>query len=311
MEFAHTPVLLNETIAALDIKPYGTYVDCTLGGGGHSYEIAKRLISGGRLICIDRDLDAIAAASKRLEEYADRTTIIKDTYEHLFILLERLEVERVDGILLDLGVSSYQLDDPQRGFSFMDPKAPLDMRMDRDEAFSAYDVINTYDKAELARVFREYGEEKFAQNIANHIIERRAKKPIETAGEFAETIRSAIPAKIRNKKAHPEARVFQAVRIECNRELTQLRESLGAMIDLLEMGGVLAVITFHSLEDRIVKDIFRDAQYPCICPPEFPVCTCGRRSKGKALRKPVVASCEELKANPRARSAKLRTFTRI
>ncbi len=310
MEFKHTSVLLEETIEALDIKPDGIYVDCTLGGGGHSFEIAKRLVDGGRLIGIDRDSEAIEAASKRLEPYKDRVTIIKDTYEHLFILLRRLEVEAVDGILLDLGVSSHQFDDPQRGFSYRDPDAPLDMRMDREDSLSARDVINTYDKAELARIFREYGEEKFAQNIASHIVKRRAQKPIETTGEFTEVIKAAIPAKIRTKKAHPEARVFQAVRIELNRELTQLSESLEGMIDILNPGGVLAVITFHSLEDRIVKEKFKTAQNPCICPPEFPMCTCGRKAKGLASRKPITASEEELEKNPRAHSAKLRVFKR-
>ncbi len=310
-EFKHIPVLLEETIQALDIKPNGTYVDCTLGGGGHSYEIAKRLEEGGRLIGIDRDEEAIEASTERLKEFSDRVTIIKDTYEHLFVLLRRLRVERVDGILLDLGVSSHQIDDPERGFSYLEKDSPLDMRMDREDTLSAYDVVNTYSKQELARIIREYGEDRFANNIAKRIVEEREKEPIKTTGELADIVSSAIPMKVQKTGGNPAMRTFQAIRIELNRELTQLEKSLDSMIDILNDKGVLAVITFHSLEDRIVKEKFRKNENPCTCPPSFPVCVCGNKSKGKALKKPIVASEEELRLNSRARSAKLRSFTRM
>ena len=308
MEFSHVSVLLDETIEALNIKPDGIYVDGTLGGGGHSYHIAEKLSSGGRLIGIDRDDDAIKAATERLSPYAERVTIVKNTYEHMDEVLEGLEIDKVNGIVLDLGVSSYQLDTAERGFSYMED-APLDMRMDRSDLLTARDIVNEYSEMELYRIIRDYGEDRFAKNIAKHIVAARTRAPIETTLELAEIIRGAIPMKVQKTGGHPAKRTFQAIRIELNRELEQLEHTLDTMIDLLAPGGVLAVITFHSLEDRIVKTHFKKNENPCTCPPEFPVCICGKQSKGKALRKPILPSEEECDRNSRSRSAKLRTFT--
>ena len=309
MEFSHVSVLLDETIEALRIKPDGIYVDGTLGGAGHSSEICKRLSPKGRLIGIDRDEDAIAAATEKLSAYSEQVTIVKDTYEHMPEILTRLQVGPVDGILLDLGVSSHQLDTPERGFSYL-TDAPLDMRMDREDSVSAYHIVNEYSQSELAHIIREYGEDRFANNIAKHIVEARKKQPIETTGQLSDLCRAAIPMKVQKTGGHPAKRTFQAIRIECNRELEQLENTLDGMIDCLKPGGVLAVITFHSLEDRIVKNNFKRNENPCTCPPDFPVCVCGKESKGKALRKPILPTEKECEENSRSKSAKLRTFTK-
>lgn len=308
MEFSHKPVLLREVIENLRIRPDGTYVDGTLGGGGHSFEIAKRLAEGGRLIGIDQDAAAIEAAGKRLEPMRDRVTIIRSNYTDMAARLRELEIPSVDGILLDLGVSSYQLDDPERGFTYRED-VPLDMRMDQRQSLTARTVVNEYPEEELFRVIRDYGEERFAGNIARRIVQERTKKEIGTTGELISIIKSAMPAKAKAEKGHPAKRTFQAIRIEVNGELTVLEQSLDGMIDLLNEGGRICVITFHSLEDRIVKDNFRKNEHPCICPPDFPVCVCGRKSKGRVItRKVIVPSEEELQENPRASSAKLRVF---
>lgn len=308
MEFAHIPVLFEETIENLNIRPDGIYVDGTLGGAGHSHEIAKRLTEGGRLIGIDQDLDAIAAATKHLEEYKDRVTIVHDNYEHIPEILRDLGIDRVNGILLDLGVSSYQLDNPERGFSY-NTDEPLDMRMDQESAVSARTIVNTYDEAELTRILRDYGEERFAARIAANIVKEREKAPLETTGQLVKIIRASIPMKMQEKYGNPCKRTFQAIRIACNRELDVLQDSISSLIDLLLPGGRIAIITFHSLEDRIVKNAFKTAENPCICPPEFPVCVCGRKPKGHVVtKKPIVPSEEELKRNKRAASSKLRVF---
>lgn len=308
MNFRHTSVLLEPSIEQLQIRPNGIYVDGTLGGGGHSYHIAERLTEDGRLIGIDRDEDAICAASKRLEPFTDRVTIVKNNYGNIREVLDRLEISQVDGILLDLGVSSYQLDTAERGFSYM-VDAPLDMRMDREESRTAWDIVNTYSEQELFRVIRDYGEDRFAKNIAKHIVKQREEKPVETTGELVKIIQGAIPMKVQKTGGHPAKRTFQAIRIELNRELTVIDEVIDTMIDVLKPGGRLCIITFHSLEDRIVKSRFRTAENPCICPREFPVCVCGRKSKGHVVtRKPILPSETEMEENPRARSAKLRVF---
>ena len=308
MNFRHTSVLLEPSIEQLQIRPNGIYVDGTLGGGGHSYHIAEHLTDGGRLIGIDRDEDAICAASKRLEPFADRVTIVKNNYGNIREVLDRLEISQVDGILLDLGVSSYQLDTAERGFSYM-ADAPLDMRMDREESRTAWDIVNTYSEQELFRVIRDYGEDRFAKNIAKHIVKQREEKPVETTGELVKIIQGAIPMKVQKTGGHPAKRTFQAIRIELNRELTVIDEVIDTMIDALKPRGRLCIITFHSLEDRIVKSRFRTAENPCICPREFPVCVCGRKSKGHVVtRKPILPSETEMEENPRARSAKLRVF---
>ena len=308
MNFRHTSVLLEPSIEQLQIRPNGIYVDGTLGGGGHSYHIAERLTEDGRLIGIDRDEDAICAASKRLEPFTDRVTIVKNNYGNIREVLDRLEISQVDGILLDLGVSSYQLDTAERGFSYM-ADAPLDMRMDREESRTAWDIVNTYSEQELFRVIRDYGEDRFAKNIAKHIVKQREEKPVETTGELVKIIQGAIPMKVQKTGGHPAKRTFQAIRIELNRELTVIDEVIDTMIDVLKPGGRLCIITFHSLEDRIVKSRFRTAENPCICPREFPVCVCGRKSKGQVVtRKPILPSETEMEENPRARSAKLRVF---
>ena len=307
MGFEHIPVLLNEVIEGLNIDPEGIYVDGTLGGAGHSYEIAKRL-RGGRLIGIDRDEDAIAAASERLEPFSDRVTIVRGNYGDMADILGDIGISEVDGILLDLGVSSHQLDEAERGFSYRED-APLDMRMDRRDELTAYDVVNTYTEAELTRILKDYGEERFAGSIARHIVRARAERPVSTTFELSDIIKASIPAKYRDKKGHPAKRSFQAIRIEVNHELDILRDSLNGMIDILKPGGRLCVISFHSLEDRIVKQAMRTAEDPCICPKDFPVCVCGRKPKGRCVsKKAITAADNELDTNNRAHSAKLRIF---
>jgi 16S rRNA (cytosine1402-N4)-methyltransferase len=308
MEFKHTSVLLEETIDNLHIKPDGIYVDGTLGGGGHSCQIAARLDEGGRLIGIDQDGDAIEAASKRLEPFADRVTLVRNNYCNIREVLRQLAVEKVDGIVLDLGVSSFQLDNAERGFSYK-YDTPLDMRMDQRQSLSAREIVNEYSEMELFRIIKDYGEEQFAKNIAKHIVMARKDKPVETTGELNDIIKAAIPAKMRAAGGHPSKRTFQAIRIECNRELEVLRGSLDDMIELLNPGGRICIITFHSLEDRIVKSAFRKNENPCTCPPDFPVCVCGQVSRGRVVsRKPILPSEEELAVNKRSKSAKLRVF---
>lgn len=308
MEFEHTSVLLKETIDNLQIRPDGVYVDGTLGGGGHSYQIAGALTDGGRLIGIDQDEAAIEAAGRRLAPYRDRVTLIRDNYCNAAQVLRQVGIEKADGIVLDLGVSSFQLDNSERGFSYRYDTA-LDMRMDLRQSLTAKDIVNEYTEMELYRVIKDYGEEQFAKNIAKHIVRARQEKPVETTGELNEIIKEAIPARMRATGGHPSKRTFQAIRIECNRELEVLKDSLDSLIDLLNPGGRICIITFHSLEDRIVKTAFRRNENPCICPPDFPVCVCGQVSKGKVIsRKPVLPSGEELAVNKRAKSAKLRVF---
>lgn len=308
MEFKHYSVLLAETIEQLHVKPDGIYVDGTLGGGGHAYEVCRRLETG-RFYGIDQDDAAIAAAGERLAPFGDRVKLLRGNYCNMRAALAAEGVERVDGIVLDLGVSSYQLDTEERGFSYRFD-APLDMRMDRRQALTARDIVNGYSESELYRVIRDYGEERFAKNIAKHIVNNRKQKSVESTFELNEIIKAAIPAKMR-KDGHPSRQTFQALRIECNRELEVLRESLDGFIDMLNPQGRLCVITFHSLEDRIVKTIFRQNENPCICPPEFPVCVCGRVSRGSvATRKPIVPGERELAENMRSKSAKLRVFCR-
>lgn len=312
MEFNHYSVLLNETIENLNIKPDGIYVDGTLGGGGHAYQVASRLSEKGRLIGIDQDADAIAAAGERLKEFGDKITIIRSNYANMKEELHRIGVEKVDGIVLDLGVSSFQLDTPERGFTYRDENAPLDMRMDDRQSLTAKDIVNGYSEMDLYRIIRDYGEDKFAKNIAKHIVQERAKKPIETTGELTEIIRASIPMKVQMTGGHPAKRTFQAIRIECNRELEVLRDSLDDMIDILNPGGRICIITFHSLEDRIVKGIFKKNENPCTCPSTFPVCVCGKVSKGKVItKKPILPSEEEMEVNSRSKSAKLRIFERV
>ncbi len=310
MEFNHTSVLLQETIGQLNIRPDGIYVDGTLGGGGHAYEVLSRLSEHGRLIGIDQDADAIRAASIRFGRFQDRVSIVRSNYADMRTQLHRLGIGRVDGIILDLGVSSYQLDTPARGFTYREENAPLDMRMDDRQELTAKDIVNEYSEKELFRIIRDYGEDKFAKNIAKHIVNTRREKKILTTGELCAVIRGAIPMKVQKSGGHPAKRTFQAIRIELNRELDVLKDSLDDMIDLLNDGGRICVITFHSLEDRIVKTTFRKNENPCVCPPDFPVCVCGRVSKGKAVRKPIVPSEEELKNNKRSKSARLRVFER-
>ena len=311
MEFAHKSVLLEETIDNLNIKPDGIYVDGTLGGAGHSEQIVKRLGEGGRLIGIDQDEDAIAAASKRLEPYGDKVTIVRDNYQNFRRILDELNIQKVDGILLDLGVSSYQLDNADRGFTYR-VDAPLDMRMDNRQTKTAKDIVNDYSEAELFRILKDYGEERYAKSIAYHICKYRENKVIETTEELNDIIRGSIPAKARNGQGHPSKQTFQAIRIELNRELDVLRDSIDGMIASLNPGGRLCIITFHSLEDRIVKLAFRKNENPCICPPNFPVCTCGRKSLGKVItRKPIIPGERELEENSRSKSSKLRVFEAI
>ena len=311
MEFRHRSVLLEETIKELRIKPDGIYVDGTLGGGGHSFEIASRLGEGGRLIGIDQDEAAVKAAGERLLSFGDKVTIIRNNYQNTRSVLLSLAVSGIDGMLLDLGVSSYQLDTAERGFSYRYDTA-LDMRMDQRQTLTAGDIVNQYEERELFRIIRDYGEDRFAKNIAKHIVRAREIKPIETTGELNRIIRAAIPARLRAEGGHPSKRTFQAIRIECNRELEVLEESLEELIELLNPGGRLCIITFHSLEDRIVKNAFRKAESPCTCPPSFPVCVCGRKSKGKVITgKPILPPEEERNENPRSKSAKLRVFEKF
>ena len=308
MDFSHIPVLLNETIELLSVKPSGVYLDGTAGGGGHSYEIAKRLTEGGKLFSTDRDGEAVRAAEERLAPFKDRVQVIRGNYADYRELIAPYGVEKLDGILLDLGVSSHQFDDPERGFSYRSD-GPLDMRMDERDTLTAADILNGYPEKEIYRVLRDFGEEPFAKNIAKHICQRREEEPFRTTFQLVDIIKAAIPAKVREKGGHPAKRTFQALRIETNGELNALREALKTMIDDLNEGGRIAVISFHSLEDRMVKQAFRTAEDPCICPPDFPVCVCGRKPKGfQVTKKPVTASQEELERNPRAKSAKLRVF---
>lgn len=310
MEFSHYSVLLNETIENLNIKPDGIYLDGTLGGGGHAYHVCSRLNEKGRFFGIDQDDAAIAAASKRLEEFGGKVNIIRTNYYHAKSALAERGVEGVDGIVLDLGVSSYQLDNAERGFSYKYDTA-LDMRMDLRQSLTAKEIVNEYPETELYRIIRDYGEDNFAKNIAKHIVQARKDKPIETTGELNDIIKAAIPAKVRATGGHPSKRTFQAIRIECNKELEVLKNSLEELIGLLKPGGRLCIITFHSLEDRIVKSAFKNAENPCICPSNFPVCVCGRKSQGRVVtRKPILPTEEELEENKRSKSAKLRVFER-
>ncbi len=308
MEFNHYSVMLQETIDELHVHPDGIYVDGTLGGGGHAYEVCKKLVNG-HFYGIDQDDAAIEAAGQRLKEFGDKVTILRNNYCNAKTALSELGVTGVDGIVLDLGVSSYQLDTGERGFSYRFD-APLDMRMDRRQNLTARDIVNQYSEMELFHMIKDYGEDPFAKNIAKHIVRARNEKPIETTFELNEVIKAAIPAKLR-QNGHPSKQTFQAIRIACNRELEVLRNSLDDFIDLLNPGGRLCIITFHSLEDRIVKNLFRQNENPCTCPPDFPVCVCGKKSKGKvATRKPILPTEQELAENSRSKSAKLRVFER-
>ncbi|MEZ3443980.1 MAG: 16S rRNA (cytosine(1402)-N(4))-methyltransferase RsmH [Lachnospiraceae bacterium] len=310
-EFRHTSVLLEETIEALNVKPDGVYLDGTLGGGGHACEVCRRLNDQGRFYGIDQDEAAVEAAGKRLEEFGSRVTIIRDNYCNAREALREKGVECVDGIVLDLGVSSYQLDTAERGFTYK-YDAPLDMRMDQRQRMTARDIVNDYDEQSLYRIIRDYGEDQFARNIAKHIVQARMEKPVETTFELNEIIKAAIPARMRAVGGHPSKRTFQAIRIECNHELDVLRDTLQDFIDMLNPQGRLCIITFHSLEDRIVKSFFREMENPCTCPPEFPVCICGKTPYGKVIsRKPILPTQEEMEENPRSKSAKLRAFERI
>ncbi|MBE5938777.1 MAG: 16S rRNA (cytosine(1402)-N(4))-methyltransferase RsmH [Lachnospiraceae bacterium] len=312
MEFNHISVLLDETIDGLNVKPDGIYVDGTLGGAGHAYHVCEKLGPNGRFIGIDQDEDAIKAATERLSVFKDKTniTIVKNNYVNMMTVLDELGIEKVDGILLDIGVSSYQIDTAERGFTYKED-APLDMRMDRTSSFSAKTVVNEYSENELYRIIRDYGEDSFAKNIAKHIVMNRQDKPIETTGELIEIIKAAIPAKVRAKGGHPAKKTFQAIRIEVNKELEVLENSIDSMIERLNDEGRLAIITFHSLEDRIVKNKFKSNEDPCTCPRSFPVCVCGNISKGRQItRKPIIPSDKEIAENKRSKSSKLRVFER-
>ena len=310
MEFKHVTVLLNEAVDILDIKPDGIYVDGTLGGAGHSLEIVKKLTSG-KLICFDQDINAISAAKGKLKDFMDKTILVHSNFENLREELNKLGIESIDGFLVDLGVSSHQLDVPERGFSYMQD-APLDMRMDNNAELSAYDVVNTYSEAELKRVIKDYGEENWSARIAKLIVERRATMPIRTTFELVDAIKAAIPKKMRDENQHPAKRTFQAIRIEVNRELDVIEKTLLAAVEMMNEGGVLAVITFHSLEDRIVKNVFKKLQYSCTCPPEFPVCICNSKQVVEVItRKPILPSENEVEMNPRSRSAKLRAARKL
>ncbi|WP_347352615.1 16S rRNA (cytosine(1402)-N(4))-methyltransferase RsmH [Acetoanaerobium noterae] len=310
MEFKHVTVLLNEAVDILDIKPEGIYVDGTLGGAGHSLEIVKKLTSG-KLICFDQDINAISAAKEKLKDFMDKTILVHSNFENLREELNKFGIESIDGFLVDLGVSSHQLDVPERGFSYMQD-APLDMRMDNNAELSAYDVVNTYSEAELKRVIKDYGEENWSARIAKLIVERRATMPIRTTFELVDAIKAAIPKKMRDENQHPAKRTFQAIRIEVNRELDVIEKTLLAAVDMMNESGVLAVITFHSLEDRIVKNVFKKLQYSCTCPPEFPVCICNSKQVVEIItRKPILPSENEVEMNPRSRSAKLRAARKL
>ena len=311
-EFHHIPILRETVVALLAPQRGGIFVDGTLGGGGHAEAVLERLPKGGRLYGIDRDGAAIEAASRRLARYGEAFTAIHGNFFDMKRLLAQCGVMEVDGILLDLGVSSFQLDTPERGFTYRDENAPLDMRMDDRQSLTAKDIVNGYSEMNLYRIIRDYGEDKFAKNIAKHIVQERAKKPIETTGELTEIIRASIPMKVQVTGGHPAKRTFQAIRIELNKELEVLQNNLDDMIDLLNPGGRICIITFHSLEDRIVKTNFKRNENPCTCPSDFPVCVCGKKSKGKVVtRKPILPSEEELEVNSRSKSAKLRVFERV
>lgn len=311
MEFNHKSVLLKETIDNLNVRPGGIYVDGTLGGGGHSFEILKRLGGNGKLIGIDRDSDAINAAAERLKEFGGAATIVRDNYSNMADVVKSLGINGVDGIVLDLGVSSYQLDTVSRGFTYK-ADAPLDMRMDDRQKLTAQDIVNDYSENEIYRIIRDYGEDKFAKNIAKHIVNARKNERITTTGQLSDIIKAAIPARVRMAGGHPAKKTFQAIRIELNSELDVLTKSIDTMIDLLNDKGRICIITFHSLEDRIVKNGFKRNENPCTCPPDFPVCVCGKKAKGKIItRKPIVPSEQELNQNKRAKSSKLRVFERI
>lgn len=310
MEFKHISVLLNECIEGLNIKENGIYVDCTLGGAGHSSEILKHLSKEGRLVGIDQDEEALRAASEKLKEY-DNVLYKHSNFYHIESILEELQVGKVDGILMDLGVSSYQLDEKSRGFSYMQ-NAPLDMRMNKKSSLDAYEVVNFYDESKLAKIIKDYGEERFAKRIANFIVESRQENKIETTGELVEIIKRAIPAKFRREGPHPAKRTFQAIRIEVNGELEILNKAIEDSVKSLKSGGKIAIITFHSLEDRIVKNKFKELEDPCTCPRDFPICTCGKEPLVKIItRKPIGPSKEEVESNPRSRSAKLRIAERL
>lgn len=308
MDFKHVPVLYEECLENLSIKPDGIYVDGTLGGGGHAFGIGSKLNEKGMLIGIDRDTDALNAAGERLKDLKCRTELVHNTYANIKEVLDELGIPGIDGALLDIGVSSFQLDNKDRGFSYMHD-APLDMRMNRDDGFSAYDVVNTYDKKQLQEIIKKYGEEKWASRISDFIVKKRQNGPIETTGQLVEIIKAAIPAAARREGPHPAKRTFQAIRIEVNGELDQIAQAVDEFCDVLLPGGRLCIITFHSLEDRIVKEAFNRRLNPCTCPKEFPVCVCGKVSDAvKVTGKPIVANDEELETNPRARSAKLRVI---
>ena len=311
MTFKHKSVLLEETIDSLNIKPDGIYVDGTLGGGGHASQVCQRLNSQGRLSGIDQDGAAILAASQRLKEYEDKVLIVRSNYQEIKQVLKELGIQKADGIYLDLGVSSYQFDTAERGFSYR-ADAPLDMRMDLRRTETAADIVNEYSEMDLYHIIRDYGEEKFAKNIAKHVVKARQEKRIETTGELVEIIKAAIPMKMRAVGGHPAKKTFQALRIEVNHELEVLENSIDTMIELLNQGGRLCIITFHSLEDRIVKQRFRENENPCVCPPDFPACVCGRTSKGKVItRKPIIPTERETEENKRSKSSKLRVFERV
>ena len=308
MEFEHRSVLLEETVNGLNVRPDGIYVDGTLGGGGHAYEICRR--PKGSIVGIDQDAAAIKAAGVRLKDFGEKVTIVRSNYRDMKSQLQKLGIDKVDGIVLDLGVSSYQLDTAERGFSYRED-APLDMRMDTRQTLTARDIVNDYGEQELYHIIRDYGEDKFAKNIAKHIVAARKEAPIETTGQLVEIIRQSIPMKFQKMSGHPAKRTFQAIRIELNHELEVLKDSLDDMIDLLNPGGRICIITFHSLEDRIVKAAFRKNENPCTCPSDFPVCVCGKVSKGSIItRKPILPSEEEMETNSRSKSAKLRIFER-
>lgn len=307
MEFKHYSVLLEETIDGLQIKPDGVYVDGTLGGGGHAYHVCRQLKTG-HFIGIDQDAAAIESAGRRLEEFGDKVTIVRSNYCHIKEIMKEQEIAGADGIVLDLGVSSYQLDAVERGFSYKYDTG-LDMRMDQRQTLTARDIVNEYSERELFRIIRDYGEDQFAKNIAKHIVKARQTSPIETTYQLNEIIKAAIPAKMRVTGGHPSKKTFQAIRIECNKELEVLKNTLDDMAELLNPGGRLCIITFHSLEDRLVKSAFRKWENPCTCPSDFPVCVCGKTSMGKVItKKPILPSKEELEENSRSKSAKLRIF---
>ncbi|MBQ7725320.1 MAG: 16S rRNA (cytosine(1402)-N(4))-methyltransferase RsmH [Lachnospiraceae bacterium] len=313
MEFKHVPVLLQETIKSLNVKENGIYIDGTIGGGGHSFEIAKLLRPemGAKLIGLDQDEAAIESSKNKLAPYQSLLTVVRSNYSNIKAVLRELNVDLADGILLDLGVSSHQLDEAERGFSYMDD-APLDMRMDRRNTLSAYEVVNGYSEHDLFRIIKDYGEDRFAQNIAKNIVKKREEGPIKTTFELRDIISASIPMKVKKTGGHPAKRTFQAIRIEVNHELDVLEDTLDTMIDILAPGGRLCIITFHSLEDRIVKTNFKRNEDPCTCPPDFPVCVCGKKSKGRVItRKPIIPTTEEMETNPRSKSAKLRVFEKV